>query len=75
MTFNLIPAGTFTMGSPVTELDRDDDKVQHEVTLTQAFYIQETEVTQGQWRAVMEGKSFSFFKLRCELSGGKCLLG
>jgi formylglycine-generating enzyme required for sulfatase activity len=53
MTFNLISAGTFMMGSPATELGRQADEIQHEVTLTQAFYMQTTEVTQGQWQAVM----------------------
>ena len=53
MTFNLILAGTFMMGSPATELGRQDDEIRHEVTLTQDFYMQTTEVTQGQWQAVM----------------------
>ena len=53
MTFILIPAGTFVMGSPTSELSRNADEVQHSVTLTQSFYLQETEVTQGQWQAVM----------------------
>jgi len=60
MIFNPIPAGTFTMGSPATELGRDPDEVQHQVTLTKSFYIQTTEVTQGQWRAVM-GSNPSYF--------------
>jgi formylglycine-generating enzyme required for sulfatase activity len=47
--FELIPAGTFLMGSPPGELCRDADETQHAVTLTQAFYIQGTEVTQAQW--------------------------
>ena len=60
MTFILIPADTFMMGSPATELDRDDDEIRHEVTLTQDFYMQTTEVTQGQWQAVMdENPSYS----------------
>ncbi len=50
-----IPAGAFTMGSPVTEPGRDnlnDDEVQHQVTITRAFWMKATEVTQGEWQAV-----------------------
>jgi formylglycine-generating enzyme required for sulfatase activity len=53
MMFNKIPAGTFMMGSPETEKDRGDDEPQHKVTISKAFYIQTTEVTQGQWKALM----------------------
>ncbi|MEE4357395.1 MAG: formylglycine-generating enzyme family protein [Desulfococcaceae bacterium] len=60
MTFNRIPAGTFMMGSPSTEPGRDSDEVQHQVTLTNDFYMQTTEVTQGQWQAVM-GSNPSYF--------------
>jgi len=48
-----IPAGTFMMGSPADEPGRYGDETLHEVTLTKGFYMQTTEVTQGQWRAVM----------------------
>jgi formylglycine-generating enzyme required for sulfatase activity len=51
--FVAIPPGTFTMGSPSSEEGRDSDEVQHTVTLTRAFWLQATEVTQGQWEAVM----------------------
>ena len=53
MTFKEIPAGTFMMGSPETEAGRQDDEHQHQVTITKPFYMQTTEVTQGQWQAVM----------------------
>lgn len=53
MEFLLIPPGKFTMGSPEPELDRHRDEAQVEVTLTRGFYLAKTEVTQGQWRAVM----------------------
>jgi len=50
MEFALIPAGTFTMGSPVDEPSKDSDEVQHQVTITKPFYLQTTEVTQSQAR-------------------------
>ncbi len=60
MTFNQIPAGTFMMGSPEGELGRYDNETQHQVTLTNNYFIQTTEVTQGQWRAVV-GNNPSYF--------------
>jgi sulfatase modifying factor 1 len=53
MKLKLIPAGTFTMGSPEGEEGRRDNETQHKVTISKAFYMQTTEVTQGQWKAVM----------------------
>ncbi|ETR65674.1 MAG: sulfatase modifying factor 1 precursor, partial [Candidatus Magnetoglobus multicellularis str. Araruama] len=61
MTFVLIKAGRFMMGSPSNEPGRVDDETQHEVILTKDFYMQITEVTQGQWEAVM-GNNPSRFK-------------
>jgi len=60
MTFKLIPAGTFTMGSPKDELGRADGETQHQVTLTKTHYMQTTEVTQGQWKAVMGNNPSAF---------------
>ena len=53
MELVLIPAGKFTMGSPATEQDRGGDEDQADVTLTEAFWLGKTEVTQGQWQQVM----------------------
>jgi formylglycine-generating enzyme required for sulfatase activity len=61
MKFVLIPAGTFVMGSPVNEAERNEDERQHEVTITKPFYLQTTELTQGQWKKVMKCIPFSFF--------------
>ncbi|MDO9228373.1 MAG: caspase family protein, partial [Syntrophales bacterium] len=68
--FVLIPAGTFMMGSPSDETGRElyntwefgwGKETQHQVTISKPFYIQTTEVTQGQWQKVM-GNNPSFFK-------------
>jgi formylglycine-generating enzyme required for sulfatase activity len=53
MVLRFIPAGTFTMGSPTNELGHYPDETQHQVTLTQDFYIGVFEVTQRQWERVM----------------------
>ncbi len=48
-----IPAGTFIMGSPEDELGRVDNETQHEVMLTQDYYMGVFECTQKQWELVM----------------------
>lgn len=50
MQFVLIPSGTFRMGSPPDEQGREVDEVQHDVTLTEAYYLQVTEVSNAQFR-------------------------
>ena len=57
MEFVLIRPGTFAMGV----FSNKPKAKGHQVTLTKAFYIQKTEVTQGQWRSIMGGNP-SFFK-------------
>ncbi len=52
-TFVWINPGTFIMGSPYAGEGVTSDERQHQVTLTRGFYMQTTEVTQGQWKAVM----------------------
>ena len=61
MPFALIPAGTFLMGSPESEEDRDDDEgPQHEVAITRPFSLGIHPITQEQYRKVMR-KSPSYF--------------
>ena len=55
----LIPAGKFKMGSTANEKDRDSDETQHEVVLTQPYYLGKYEVTQEQWKAVMSNNPSS----------------
>jgi formylglycine-generating enzyme required for sulfatase activity len=73
IVFRLIPAGRFTMGSTKAEQRAMSDlgeravlwviggEVQHEVTLTKAFYCSQFEVTQAQWETVC-GSNPSGFK-------------
>ena len=53
--------GSFTMGSPRWEKGRDNDEMQHRVTLTKGFWLGKYEVTQTQWKSVM-GNNPSHFK-------------
>ena len=61
MEFVRIPAGTFMMGSPTSEVGRDNDESQVRVTISRPFYLGKYEVTQKQWRAV-RGTDPSKFK-------------
>ena len=56
-----IAAGSFQTGSPSGELGRGSDERQHEVTLTQGYWLGAHEVTQAQWQSVM-GSNPSKFK-------------
>ena len=48
-----IPPGRFKMGSPADEKARDSDEDQVDVTISQGYWMLETEVTQELWTAVM----------------------
>jgi formylglycine-generating enzyme required for sulfatase activity len=61
MEFVSIEPGSFMMGSPANEPGRFDNEKQRRVVISDAFYMQTTEVTQGQWRKVM-GNNPSYFK-------------
>ncbi len=63
MTFNLIPAGEFMMGSLDDDTDAaENEKPQHQVRLS-AFYLGIYEVTQAEYEAVM-GNNPSRVRLR-----------
>jgi len=53
MRLVLVPAGTFRMGSSPGEPLRQEEESPRQVTLTRPFRIASTEVTQGQWLALM----------------------
>ena len=61
--------GTFTMGSPESESQRNDDEVEHNVTITQGFYLGQFEVTQAQYEAVMNGNVDGLSAAPSEFSG------
>jgi len=57
-----VPAGTFTMGSPISEPGRStttNRETEHNVTLSKGFYLGKYEVTQAQYEAVMTGNTDS----------------
>ena len=62
MTFRLVPPGTFLMGSPNDEPDRNlsgyDESPRHAVTLTKAFYLCKHETTVGQFRRFVESAKY-----------------
>ena len=52
-----VEPGTFTIGSPTTETGRNSNETEHNVTLTDGFYLGKYEVTQAQYEAVMAGNT------------------
>jgi formylglycine-generating enzyme required for sulfatase activity len=60
MSFELIPPGVFTMGSPSSEQTYATDEVQREVEIANPFYLAETEVTQTQFEIVMKSNPSEF---------------
>ena len=67
MEFVYIEPCTFNMGSPLNETSRSDNEILHEVTLSEGFFMQTTEVTQGQWEDIMKynaSRNSSMFKKR-----------
>ena len=53
MEFVKISKGDFQMGSPAREAGRGSDETQVAVRFSEDFELGKTEVTQGQWQAVM----------------------
>jgi formylglycine-generating enzyme required for sulfatase activity len=54
MAFRQVPAGSFLMGSPPDEADRDEDEDEHKVEITRPFHLGVHEVTQAQFQKVMD---------------------
>jgi formylglycine-generating enzyme required for sulfatase activity len=57
----VVPAGSFMMGSPASEAGRGDDEGPLRQVAVTSFELGKTEITQGQWKAVM-GSNPSEFK-------------
>lgn len=53
MRFQRIEPGSFTIGSPQSEANRDANEIQRQVTLSRPFWVQTTETTQAQWQSIM----------------------
>jgi formylglycine-generating enzyme required for sulfatase activity len=53
------PPGQFMMGSPEGEKDRSDNENQVQVTLTKGFWLGQHEVTQAEWRRVIQTTPWS----------------
>jgi formylglycine-generating enzyme required for sulfatase activity len=51
-----IPAGSFIMGSPTTETDRNSDETQHQVNVS-AFKMSKYEITNAQYAAFLNAKN------------------
>jgi sulfatase modifying factor 1 len=62
MTFRLIPAGEFLMGSddsdPMASSDEKVNGKKHHVRITKAFYLGTTEVTVGQFRKFVDQSGY-----------------
>ncbi len=61
MKLVLIQAGSFTMGAPMEEAERQESEVPHQVTINDSYFLGVYEVTQGQYEKVM-GNNPSGFK-------------
>lgn len=55
--YSFIPAGTFHMGSPTTEVGREADEVYHGVRIKRKFFLKQKTVTKAEWDEVrLSGK-------------------
>jgi formylglycine-generating enzyme required for sulfatase activity len=64
ITFNLIPSGEFMMGCSPDDSQCDEHEIsqpQHKVKITKPFFMGITEITQGQWKAIM-GNNPSYYQ-------------
>jgi len=60
LRFRWIEPTSFLMGSPEDEAGRYNDELQHQVILTQGYWLAETACTQALWEAVMHSNPSEF---------------
>ena len=60
MEFVWVPEGCFVMGSPASELKRDQDEGPAQEVCVNGFWMGRFEVTQGQWQKLMNSNPSSF---------------
>jgi formylglycine-generating enzyme required for sulfatase activity len=70
----LIPAGTFMMGSPAGEPNRSSNETQHQVTLTQDFYMGKYEVTNAQYAAFLNDRGVGSTGSKGDIENGQRLI-
>jgi formylglycine-generating enzyme required for sulfatase activity len=63
-----IPPGRFKMGSPETELDRQEDEGPQHLVQLQGFFMGQTPITQAQWRSVAQWQAREGERWEQELS-------
>jgi formylglycine-generating enzyme required for sulfatase activity len=56
LTWRLIPAGKFMIGSPASEPGHEGDERQRPETISEPFYMLETQLTVEQYRALMQAE-------------------
>lgn len=64
VAFSWVPRGSFVMGSPEGETEREDDEKQVEVKIPDGFWLAKTECTQATWQDVMGNNPAEFDKNR-----------
>ena len=72
MQFVSVPSGHFMMGSPSGEPGRSTDEDPHSVTIREPFFMQQTEVTVGQFKKFVESTGY---RTEAEKGGGCWIFG
>ncbi len=82
MKLRWCPAGTFVMGSPPSEPERRPGEDQAQVMITKGFWVDQFEVTQGDWKRVVgaapepfnvgEGDNYPMYRVSYAEAEGFC---